>query len=157
MQQNTPDEHERYVTLYNLDTYRGFLLRNIMNAQEPIIAVDPLSSARDRVKNATRSATDSAFRAPSYEFKSAKVAKDAATKVAEAASQATTPTQAHVIDGSDTAAQKTNLVAGAVQTVAGGALMLVGIPMLILPGPGIAAIAGGAAIAAGGIKKLRRK
>lgn len=33
--------------------------------------------------------------------------------------------------------------------------MAVGVPMLILPGPGVLAIGAGAAIAAGGIKKIR--
>ena len=32
--------------------------------------------------------------------------------------------------------------------------MLVGVPMLILPGPGLLAIGGGALIAANGVKKL---
>jgi len=47
-----------------------------------------------------------------------------------------------------------NLVAGAVQTVAGVGLMAIGVPMLIFPGPGVAAIAGGAALAGSGIRKL---
>ena len=43
------------------------------------------------------------------------------------------------------------------QTAVGGALMLVGVPMLILPGPGLLDIGGGAVIAAGGVKKMRGK
>ncbi len=39
---------------------------------------------------------------------------------------------------------------GAAQMVAGGAIAAAGVPMLILPGPGVLAIAGGAAIAAKG-------
>lgn len=46
---------------------------------------------------------------------------------------------------------------GAVQTAVGGAVMAAGIPMLVLPGPGMATIAGGAAIASGGIKKMLGK
>ena len=42
---------------------------------------------------------------------------------------------------------------GAAQIVAGGAIAAVGVPLLILPGPGIAVIAGGAALAARGAKK----
>ena len=38
---------------------------------------------------------------------------------------------------------------------AAAAVMAVGVPMLILPGPGVLAIGAGAAIAAGGIKKIR--
>ena len=54
----------------------------------------------------------------------------------------------------EAAAAATRLT-GAVQTVAGAAVMAVGVPMLILPGPGVLAIGAGAAIAAGGIKKIR--
>lgn len=46
-----------------------------------------------------------------------------------------------------------NRAAGVAQMVAGGALAAVGVPMLILPGPGIAAIAGGATLAANGARK----
>ena len=60
-------------------------------------------------------------------------------------------------DEREVADGKPNLIGGAVQTAAGGILILIGIPMLILPGPGIAAIGGGAVVAAGGIKKLRGK
>ena len=38
-----------------------------------------------------------------------------------------------------------------------GAIMLVGVPMLILPGPGLLAIGGGAVIAGNGIKKVLGK
>ncbi len=43
------------------------------------------------------------------------------------------------------------------QTAVGGAIMLVGVPMLILPGPGLLAIGGGAVVAAKGIKKVLGK
>ncbi|MDB1792123.1 hypothetical protein PMV52_01490 [Eggerthella lenta] len=43
------------------------------------------------------------------------------------------------------------------QTAIGGAIMLVGVPMLILPGPGLLAIGGGAVIAGNGIKKVLGK
>lgn len=43
--------------------------------------------------------------------------------------------------------------AGVAQMVAGGAIAAVGVPMLILPGPGVAAIAGGATLAANGARK----
>ena len=39
----------------------------------------------------------------------------------------------------------------------GGAIMLVGVPMLILPGPGLLAIGGGAVVATRGIKKVLGK
>ena len=53
------------------------------------------------------------------------------------------------------AAAAASRLTGAAQTVAGAAVMAVGVPMLILPGPGVLAIGAGAAIAAGGIKKIR--
>lgn len=46
-------------------------------------------------------------------------------------------------------------ISGAVQTIAGVAVMAVGVPMLILPGPGVLTIGAGAAIAADGVKKMR--
>lgn len=57
---------------------------------------------------------------------------------------------------SGTSGSKTggSFVTGVVQTVAGVGLMAVGVPMLILPGPGMAAIAGGAVLAASGVKKI---
>lgn len=48
-------------------------------------------------------------------------------------------------------------IGSAVQVAAGGAIALVGIPMLVLPGPGLLAIGGGLALAAGGVKKLMGK
>ncbi len=47
-----------------------------------------------------------------------------------------------------------NRIGGVVQTAVGAGLMVVGVPMLILPGPGIAALAGGALLAGSGIKKI---
>ncbi|MBQ3106508.1 MAG: hypothetical protein IJC51_03430 [Eggerthellaceae bacterium] len=59
-------------------------------------------------------------------------------------------TDAHVPHNSS----KGGFVTGVVQTVAGVGLMAAGVPMLIFPGPGIAAIAGGAALAGSGIRKI---
>lgn len=44
----------------------------------------------------------------------------------------------------------TKKIKGAAQMAAGGAIAAVGVPMLVLPGPGAAAIAGGAALACKG-------
>ena len=46
---------------------------------------------------------------------------------------------------------------GVIAWLIGGAIMLVGVPMLILPGPGLLAIGGGAVVAAKGIKKVLGK
>ncbi|BAK43999.1 hypothetical protein [Eggerthella sp. YY7918] len=111
-----------------------------MSKREPIIDIDPVESVRDKAKNAAKK-TATTFQGPSY-GNAAKAAKTVASDVAHAA----------VIDNKTT--KKPRRLAGAVQTAVGGAVMLVGVPMLILPGPGLLAIGGGAVIAAGGIKKL---
>lgn len=50
--------------------------------------------------------------------------------------------------------QKPSRLGGIAQVAAGGLIALVGIPMLILPGPGLVAIGGGLALAAKGAKTL---
>lgn len=107
-----------------------------MSDHSPIIDVDPVASTSDAARSAGPSGGD-AFRAPSY-------GKDAA--------------QASVIDGGPASGKKKpNRLGGVVQTAVGGAIMLVGVPMLILPGPGLLAIGGGAVVAARGIKKVLGK
>ena len=102
-----------------------------MSDHSPIIDVDPVASTSDAARGARPSEGD-AFRAPSY-----------GKGAAQAAVNAT------IIDGGTGAKRKPSRI--------GGALMLVGVPMLILPGPGLLAIGGGAVIAAGGVKKMRGK
>ena len=104
-----------------------------MSDPSPIIDVNPVASTSDAAKSASPSGSDT-FRAPSY-------GKDAA----QAAVNAT------IIDEGRVSKKKPNRIGGAVQTAIGGAIMLVGVPMLILPGPGLLAIGGGADIAATGI------
>ena len=58
--------------------------------------------------------------------------------------------------GSAGASKTGSRIAGVAQTVAGVGLMAVGVPMLIFPGPGVAAIAGGAALAGSGLRKIIR-
>lgn len=57
------------------------------------------------------------------------------------------PATAAVVPDGVPAAQK---IKGAVQMAGGAALVAAGVPMCILPGPGVAAIAGGAALASKG-------
>lgn len=64
-----------------------------------------------------------------------------------------TPVDAHVID-SAAADQPKSRLGGAARIAAGGVCALVGIPMLILPGPGLLAIGGGAYLMASGAKRL---
>lgn len=44
----------------------------------------------------------------------------------------------------------------AAKIVAGGACALVGVPMLVLPGPGLLAIGGGVALMASGVKDFKK-
>ena len=129
-----------------------------MSAPEPIIDVTPVAStqsdasnggAKDAMHNDAKNS--GAFRTPSYGRKAGK-AKSAASPTAQVA-------QATVIGDTGTAAtaKKPRRAAGAAQLVAGSAIALVGVPMLILPGPGLLAIGGGAALAASGLKKLAGK
>lgn len=55
-----------------------------------------------------------------------------------------------------TAASKTggSVIGGIAQIAVGTGLIMIGIPMLILPGPGLLSIAGGFALAANGTRKL---
>ncbi len=50
---------------------------------------------------------------------------------------------ATIIDGKGASEEEAQRIGGAVQTAVGGAIMLIGVPMLILPGPGLLAIGGG--------------
>ena len=96
-----------------------------MSDPSPIIDVNPVASASD----AAKSASPSQRHVPRASY-----GKDAA----QAAVNAT------IIDEGRVSKKKPNRIGGAVQTAIGGAIMLVGVPMLILPGPGLLAIGGGA-------------
>lgn len=58
------------------------------------------------------------------------------------------------VGATEASAKPKSKVGAAAQIVAGGACTLVGIPMLILPGPGLLAIGGGIALMANGARKL---
>jgi len=53
--------------------------------------------------------------------------------------------------------KRANITGGLLQTIAGGVVALAGVPMLILPGPGLLAIGLGGALAASGVKKMMGK
>lgn len=119
-----------------------------MSKLEPIIDINPVASTSDK-----RSTAESAsnFRAPSF-------GKQVKQTAGQAMPYTTQTAQATVIGSGGTAvAGNSDRVGGVVQTAVGGALVLLGVPMLILPGPGLLAIGGGAALAAKGIKKMRGK
>ena len=119
-----------------------------MSTHEPIIDINPVAAARDKAHDAAK-AVDDGFQQASFgknAKKAASAAKNAAPNAAKAA-----------VIGKDGAAKKPSRIGGAVQTAVGGAIMLVGVPMLILPGPGLLTIGGGAVVAANGIKKVLGK
>lgn len=105
---------------------------------QPIIDVTPVEHAREATEPGARG-----YCAPSYGSQRQRDAR----------------TGAVIIDDSPTGpgAVAANRIGAAVQTAGGVALMAIGLPLLILPGPGVLAIGGGAAIAAGGIKKLLKR
>lgn len=122
-----------------------------MNDHSPIIDVNPVASTSDAAHTAQPSGADS-FRAPSF----GKNAEPAAAG-ARANTGADTVVNATIIGEGRSAEKKPSRLGGVVQTAVGGAIMLVGVPMLILPGPGLLAIGGGAVVATRGIKKVLGK
>lgn len=113
---------------------------------EPVKSADPSSAGGADGARAT-------YQVPSF----GKRAEQAAAGAAAGVAAAPQTVHATIIDDDSAAPQKTSRLGGAVQTVVGGAIMLVGVPMLILPGPGLLAIGGGAVVAARGIKKVLGK
>lgn len=124
-----------------------------MNDHSPIIDVNPVASTSDAAHTAQPSGADS-FRAPSF-GKNAEPA--AAGARANTGTGTGTVTNATIIGEGRSAEKKPSRLGGVVQTAVGGAIMLVGVPMLILPGPGLLAIGGGAVVATRGIKKVLGK
>lgn len=104
-----------------------------MNKQaSTIIDVDPLDPTHDDMPSGTRPVTQpTPYVGPTHD-------------------------KAQVIDRKpeDRSGSGGNRIVGAVQALAGGAVILVGIPMLILPGPGLLAVGGGAILMVSGMKKI---
>lgn len=124
-----------------------------MNDHSPIIDVNPVASMSDAAHTAQPSGAGS-FRAPSF----GKNAEPAAAGARANTSTGTgTVANATIIGEGRSAEKKPSRLGGVVQTAVGGAIMLVGVPMLILPGPGLLAIGGGAVVATRGIKKVLGK
>lgn len=110
--------------------------------RHPIIDVTPIDAARGAAQTAGAAATE-AFTPPTFGKRKQAVDNE--------------PLHTTFVDGFGNPVREKGggRISGAVQTVAGAAVMAVGVPMLILPGPGVLAIGAGAAIAAGGVKKMR--
>ena len=113
--------------------------------KHPIIDVTPIEAARGAAQTAgaAAQAAAEAFTPPTFGKQKHSVDNE--------------PLHTTFVDGFGNPVREKSggRAGGAVQTVAGAAVMAVGVPMLVLPGPGVLTIGVGAAIAAGGIKKLR--
>lgn len=115
--------------------------------RHPIIDVDPVEAVRGQAAQTVASTTADTFAPPSF-------GKSADPKNGPAHTTFVDGFGRPVTDESKASTPFTR-AGGAAQTVAGAAVMAVGVPMLVLPGPGVLTIGAGAAIAAGGIKKMR--
>ena len=113
--------------------------------QHPIIDVIPIDAARGAAQTAgaTAHTAAEAFTPPTFGKQKQAVDNE--------------PLHTTFVDGFGNPVREKGggRISGAVQTIAGVAVMAVGVPMLILPGPGVLTIGAGAAIAAGGVKKMR--
>ncbi len=110
-----------------------------------IIDVTPISAARGAA--AAAEAASDAFIPPSFGKKAKTVDNEPLhTTYVDEHGRPTSDGKNHAVPAA---------AAGVAQTIAGVAVAAIGVPMLILPGPGVLTIGAGAAIAAGGIKKIR--
>ena len=71
--------------------------------------------------------------------------------------QAKAATQVHTVGSRPNSRRRPARLSGIVQLVAGACCVLVGIPLLILPGPGLLAIGAGAALMVNGGRTLLGK
>ena len=124
-----------------------------MSNYQPIIDVTPLdhsSPQSGRRTHVNSSSASDSYRPPSW--------KTSSTYRATGTSSQTPPYSGpfSYASAGPAATSKTtgSVVGGVAQIVAGTGLVLIGIPMLILPGPGLLSIAGGLALAANGTRKV---
>lgn len=105
-----------------------------MNANYTIIDVEPIEHSREKSGSAR------------YEYR----------PMDDYRREQTAPYSAYTHSGNQAAATEMaeNALAGLTQLVVGAGLVLIGIPMLILPGPGLLAICGGLALASSGYRKV---
>ncbi len=136
-----------------------------MSTSQPIIDVTPIdysssqnaqgsryahggSNGSAGFQHARRSSNSTSYQQPSWRYASTfRTANDSAPHSPYGA-----PSPSYTAD----AASKTggSVVGGLAQIAVGAGLVMIGIPMLILPGPGLLSIAGGVALAANGTRKL---
>ena len=121
-----------------------------MNANEPIIDVTPLKHSRTRSTSSNSSYASSQQRTASAGRPyAANWQHTAPTGNPYGSQQRTTTTKSSFVGQ----AMQTRL-GGFVQMLVGIFLVMVGVPMLILPGPGLLSIIGGLALTASGFRKV---
>lgn len=127
-----------------------------MNDNQPIIDVTPISHSSNQKPGGSRASSQSAsYQQPSWKTSSGYRAPGSAyTRGATsippfgtAYTHTATDTVAHSKTGG-------SVVGGIAQIAIGTGLIMIGIPMLLLPGPGLLSIVGGFALAANGTRQL---
>ena len=125
-----------------------------MNDYQPIIDVTPINHSSNQQSGGTHASSRSAsYQQPSWKTSSGYRAPGSAfTRGA-----APIPPFGTAYTMTDTAVpSKTggSVIGGIAQIAVGTGLVMIGVPMLILPGPGLLAIVGGFALAANGARQL---
>lgn len=125
-----------------------------MNDYTPIIDVTPISHSNgQQAKGASKphaSSQSSSYQQPSWKQSSThRPTQTGGFNPPFSTTYTYTSTEA-------AAASKTagSVIGGIAQIAIGSGLVLIGIPLLVLPGPGLLSIAGGMALAANGTRKL---
>lgn len=134
-----------------------------MEHDDSIIDVTPVDQPRKQQTVRTPSpqtpgsAAGRAAKKPYYTFDGTSWHAAASGTPSTPPAGAAVPVDAHVIDGGGAGfsnGQPKSRLGGAARIAAGGVCTLVGVPMLILPGPGLLAIGGGIYLMASGAKRL---
>ncbi len=134
-----------------------------MNEQSPIIDVTPVTSSSERLHaDAAASSSAQTHQAPSasgYQASSYQASSYQASSYRQPGFGTTVHTYSWSTGQSAAAAQTSKgpgLFGGLVRIAFGILLVLIGIPLLILPGPGLLAIIAGIALTGSGLRALMR-
>ena len=115
-----------------------------MSNNQPIIDVLPVNHSREQATNGSSARSEQrSYQQPSWNTTSG--------------AGSIPPYGTWTTQGPTGAAVSKNggsVIGGLAQIAAGTGLVMIGVPMLILPGPGLLAIAGGFALALNGIRKI---
>lgn len=128
-----------------------------MNDYQPIIDVTPLehsseqSSNRAHVNSSSRS---NSYHQPSWNSSSSNRPRGNGGFTPPYGAPYSAPYTRGSTDSAASSKTAGSVIGGIAQVAIGSGLILIGIPMLVLPGPGLLSIAGGAALAANGMHKI---